>query len=102
MSTLGAQMAATASRMINKFGSNYNVYQDDSTQIGVFKGIETSLRKDLVERGLVQGVDSVYFFARYASVGELVQVDGERLYTSFVEVKRLQGSNIISRVVLQK
>ena len=99
---LGQQMALVAERLLDTYGSNYCVFSDDTTMIGQFKGIETKFQRYIFYQGIIQQNDQVYYFARVANIGELVEVDDQKLYTKFVETKRLQNTNIISRIVVTK
>ena len=86
-----------AARLITKFGSLYTV-----VGVGDVYGVEIKDLTDLKASGMVEQGDRVFMFSATLAVGNLINVNGEDLYVTKVEVTRLQNNDIVTRAFVQK
>lgn len=97
MSAFSQGMAATAARLIDRFGSDYAINSGSP-----IKGIEVLNTNELRSRGAIQEGQRVYFFYSSVDIGDLINIDSEDLYVSSAEIKRLDNDLIVTRVVVDK
>lgn len=95
--SLGTRMAATAVRLLAKYGNDYLV-----NGVNTYKGIETKDTRDLQDKGLVQGDARVFFFNDSIAVGDLITIGTEEWFTTFAETNRLSNVEVITRIVVNK
>lgn len=97
MSAFSQKMAATAARLIDKFGADYAINGGATS-----KGIEIMNVDELRSNGVVAEGQRAYFFYSPIVTGDLINVDSEDLYVSSAENKRLDNDLIVTRVVVDK
>lgn len=96
MISLGQRAAETASRLINKYGSDYLVNGKN------LKGIQKKATKEFLDRGLIQSDERVYVFSDVVNIGDLVTINNQEWYTTFSETKSLSNVDIVSIAVVKR
>jgi Cys-tRNA synthase (O-phospho-L-seryl-tRNA:Cys-tRNA synthase) len=90
-------MAATADRLITKFGKGYLVNGTSTLQ-----GAEVLDLQNARATGLIQADERIIKMAGVVQVGDLITIDNEQWYTTQVSVKRIDVNLIVTEAIIKK